>query len=50
MLLLNHIYGVMVSVLTSSVVNRRFEFRSDQSKDYEIGICCFSAKAHIIKE
>ena len=34
----------MVSVLASSVVDRGFEFRSGQTKDYEIGICCFSAK------
>ena len=35
---------VMVSLLTSSVVDRGFEPRSGQTKDYEIGICCFSAK------
>jgi hypothetical protein len=35
--------GVMVSVL-SSAVGRGFESRSSQTKDYEIGICCFSAK------
>ena len=34
----------MVSVLASSVVDRGFEPRSGQSKDYKIGICCFSAK------
>jgi hypothetical protein len=34
----------MVSVLTSSVVDRGFEARSGQTNDYEIGICCFSAK------
>ena len=34
----------MVSVLTSSAVDRGFEPRSGQTKDYEIGICCFSAK------
>ncbi len=34
----------MVSVLTSSAVNRGFESRSGQTKDYTIGICCFSAK------
>jgi hypothetical protein len=33
----------MVSVLTS-VVNRGFKPRSVQTKDYKIGICCFSAK------
>ena len=34
----------MVSVLVSSVVDHGFEPRSGQIKDYEIGICCFSAK------
>ena len=34
----------MVSVLISSEVDRWFEPRSGQTKDYEIGICCFSAK------
>ena len=34
----------MVSVLTSSAVDRGFEPRSGQTKDYEIDICCFSAK------
>ena len=33
----------MVSVLASSVVDREFEFRSGQTKDYKIGIGCFSA-------
>jgi hypothetical protein len=36
--------GVMVSVLASSAVDHEFEHRSGQTKDYEIGICCFSAK------
>jgi hypothetical protein len=40
----NRISGVMVSVLISSAVDRGFEPRSGQTKDYEIGICCFSAK------
>jgi len=34
----------MVSVLASSVVDRGFEHRSDQTEDYNIGICCFSAE------
>jgi predicted LPLAT superfamily acyltransferase len=34
----------MVSVLDSSEVDRGFESRSGQTKDYKIGICCFSAK------
>ena len=42
--LCNRIGGVMVSVLASTVVDRGFEPRSGQTKDYEIGICCFSAK------
>ena len=33
----------MVSVFASSAVGRGFEPRSGQAKDYEIGICCFSA-------
>ena len=28
----------------SSAVDRRFEHRSGQTKDYKIGICCFFAK------
>ena len=34
----------MVSVLASSVVDRGFEPWLGQTKDYKIGICCFSAK------
>jgi hypothetical protein len=34
----------MVSVLASSAVDHGFEPRSGQTKDYKIGICCFSAK------
>jgi hypothetical protein len=34
----------MVSMLASSAVDRRFEPRSGKTKDYKIGICCFSAK------
>jgi hypothetical protein len=34
----------MVSVLASSAVDRGFEPRSDQNKDYAIAICCLSAK------
>jgi hypothetical protein len=33
-----------ILVLASSAVDRGFEPRSDQTKDYKIGICCFSAK------
>jgi hypothetical protein len=34
----------MVSVLAWSVVDRGFEPRFGQTKDYYIGMCCFSAK------
>ena len=41
---LNRIAGIMVGVLASSVVDCGFEPGSGQTKDYKIGICCFSAK------
>jgi hypothetical protein len=31
------------------VVDRGFEARSGQTKDYEIGICCFSAKQAVLR-
>jgi hypothetical protein len=34
----------MVSVLSLSAVDRGFEHKSDQTKDYNICICCFTAK------
>ena len=34
----------MVSMLASSSVDRGFVPRLGQTKDYKIGICCFSAK------
>jgi hypothetical protein len=34
----------MVSVFVSSAVGREFEPRSGLTKDYKIGMCCFSAK------
>ena len=40
----NHISGVMVSVFSLSAVDHEFEPLSSQTKDYEICICCFSAK------
>jgi hypothetical protein len=43
-ILFNRIGGLMVSVLSSSVVDRGFEPRSGQTKDYKIVMCCFSAK------
>ena len=44
-----HIDGVMVSVFASSVVGHGFEFRSGHTKDYEMGICCFSAKHAVLR-
>ena len=41
---INRIGGVIVSVLASSAVDREVEPRSGQTKDYKIGICCFSDK------
>ena len=40
----NGIGDVIVIVLASSAVGRGFEPGSGQTKDYTIGICCFSAK------
>jgi len=36
-------------VLASSAVDRGFEPRSGQTKDYKIGISCFSAKHAVLK-
>jgi hypothetical protein len=41
---INHISGIMVSMLASSAVDRGFEPRSGQTKDYKIVFCCFFAK------
>jgi hypothetical protein len=41
---MNRIGSVMVSVLASNVVDHGFKPRAGQTKDYETGICCFSAK------
>jgi len=38
------ISGIMVSMLTLSVVDREFEPLSGKTKDHKIGICCFSTK------
>ena len=40
----NCIGDVMVSVLTSSAIDRRFEPWSGKTKDYKIGICGFPAQ------
>ena len=41
---MNHMGGVMVSMLTSSAADRGFEPWSCQTKEYKIGIYCLSAK------
>ena len=41
---LNDNDGVMVSMLTSSVVDCGFKPLSSQIKDCKIGMCCFSTK------
>jgi hypothetical protein len=41
-MLKNRIGGVMVRVLASSAVDRGFYPWSSQTKDYKIGMCCFS--------
>jgi len=40
---------VMVSVLTSSAIDREFEPLLGQTKDYKIGICFFSAKHAVLR-
>jgi len=49
LIIINCIGGVMISVLASSVVDHGFEPRSDQTKNYAIGICCFSAKHEVLR-
>ena len=41
---------IMVSVLASSAVDRGFKPSSGQTKDYKIGIWCFSAKHTPLQE
>ena len=43
-IIVNRIIGVMVKVLASSLLDRRLQPQLSQTKDYEIGICCFSIK------
>ena len=47
---INCIFDVKVSLLASSMVGRGFEPRSSQTKDYQICICCFSAKHTVFKQ
>ena len=41
---MNHIGGVMVSMLASNVVDHGFKPLAGQTTDYETAIFCFSAK------
>ena len=41
---LYRIGGIMVSVLVWGALDRGFKPQLSKTKDYEIGICCFSAK------
>ena len=41
---INLISGAKVSMVASSAVDRGFESQLGQTKDYKIGICCFSTK------
>ena len=45
----NPIDGVIVSVLASGAVDRGFEPRTNQAKDYEIGMCCFPDKYTVLR-
>ena len=47
-ILMNRICGVMVSVFASSAGDCGFESRSGETKDYEIGMCCFHAKHAVL--
>jgi hypothetical protein len=44
------ICGVMVSVLAPRAVDSGFEALPGQTKDYKIGICCFSAKHVVLRK
>ena len=46
---INRIGGVKVRMPTSSAVDRGFESRSVQTKDFKIGICCFSATHGVLR-
>ena len=40
----------MVSVFASSAIDRGFDPRSGQIKDFKIDMCCFSAKHTALKK
>ena len=41
---MNRVGGIIIRMLALSEVDRGLNPRSGQTKDYKIGICCFSAK------
>ena len=45
----NRMGGILVSVLASSAVDRRFESRSGQTKDYKIDNCCYFTKHAVLR-
>jgi len=42
--IINRICDVMVRMLASSAVDHGFEPQLGKTKDFKIGMCCFSAK------
>jgi len=44
-----HISGVMVKVLASRVVDGGLEPLTGNSKEYKIGICCYSAMYVVLR-
>jgi hypothetical protein len=46
----NRIIGIMVSMLASSAVDRAFESQKCHTKDFQIGICYFSAKHETLRK
>jgi hypothetical protein len=45
----NRISGIMVSMLSSSVVDRGFDPQSGKTKDSKLCICCFSTKYTVVR-
>ena len=43
------IYGVMISMFVSNVVDRVLETRSGQTKDITVDMCCFSATHAVLR-
>jgi hypothetical protein len=47
--MLQHISGEMLRMFILSVVDTGNEHRSGHTKDYRIGICCFSANHAVLR-